>query len=327
MGLMPEDLERGAVYRRAWLLSQGMHSRRLSSAAMTRVLPGCFTRADHPADLRRVVLAAQELVGAPSAASGATAAELFGVRLPHRATRAGRAAVHLDVEEGSAPRRTPLLVIHRRRAAGTVRLHGVTMVEPLVALQQIAGRLSHEELVVAVDSLVADRFGTVSRLELDEVRKRVEQARGQGAARLRAAVDDARERVWSARETQMHLLLRRHGRPPPELNHQVVDPVTGIAYFVDLAYPCERIAIEYDGADHLTDADRVKRDHRKSAVLHAEGWTVLRVYAEDLHDPSGLLLRLDHAFAAATAAETAVSTITASKTAAATPTVSIGSRA
>ena len=92
-----------------------------------------------------------------------------------------------------------------------------------------------------------------------------------------------------------------------------MDPVTGIAYFVDLAYPCERIAIEYDGADHLTDADRVKRDHRKSAVLHAEGWTVLRVYAEDLHDPRDLLLRLDHAFAAATAA--------------ATPTVSIGSRA
>ena len=297
MGLKPEDLERGAVHRRAWLLAQGMHSRHLTSAAMSRVLPGCFTRTDHPADLRSVVLAAQELVGVPSAASGATAAELFGVRLPHRATRAGRAAVHLDVEEGSAPRRTPLLVIHRRRFPRTLRLHGVTMVEPLIALQQIAGRLSHEELVAAVDSQVADRFGTVSRLELGEVRQRVAQARGQGAARLRAAVDDARERVWSVRETHMHLLLRRHGRPPPSMNHQVVDPVTGIAYYVDLAYPEVRIAIEYDGVEHVTDADRVKRDHRKSAVLTAEGWTVIRVYAEDLHDPTDFFTRLDHALA------------------------------
>jgi hypothetical protein len=299
MGLKPEDLERGAVYHRAWLLAQGMHSRHLHSSAMVRVLPGCFTRADHPADLRRVVLAAQELVGVPSAASGATAAELFGNRLPHGARRSGRAADHVEVAGGSAPRRTPLLVIHRRASAGTLRLHGVTMVEPLVALQQIAGRLTHDELVVAVDSLLADRFGTVSRLELDEVRRRVERARGHGAARLRAAADDARERVWSARETHMHLLLGRHGQPPPALNHEVLDPVTGIAYYVDLAYPRERIAIEYDGTEHLTDADRVKRDHRKSAVLHAEGWTVLRVYAEDLHDPTDLLARLAHAFRAA----------------------------
>src|SRR5699024_10871783 len=88
MGLRPEDLERGAVYGRQWLLENGMHPRHLSSPGMTRVLPTCYTRSEHPADLRRVVLAAQELLGVPSAACGATAAELFGMRLPRRATRA-----------------------------------------------------------------------------------------------------------------------------------------------------------------------------------------------------------------------------------------------
>lgn len=300
MGLRPEELERGAVYHRHWLLDQGMHRRHLSSPAMTRVLPGCFTRTDHPADLRRVVLAAQDLLGVPSAAGGATAAELFGVRLPHRATRAGRAAVHLDVEDGATPRRTPLLVIHRRSPAETRRVHGVTIVEPVVALQQIARRLTHEELVVAVDSLIADRFGTVARLELEEVRRVAGQARGHGASRLRAAVEHARERVWSPRETHLHLMLRRHGLPVPELNHQVQDQVSGVVYYVDLAYPEQRIAIEYDGMEHLTDADRVKRDHRKSAVLHAEGWTVIRLYAEDLLDPTALLARIHHALALST---------------------------
>lgn len=93
----------------------------------------------------------------------------------------------------------------------------------------------------------------------------------------------------------MRLLIHDHGRPPPLLNHEVMDPATGIVYHVDLACPRERIAIEYDGTEHLTDADRVKRDHRKSAVLHAEGWTVIRVYAEDLHEPTDFFLRLDHA--------------------------------
>lgn len=171
----------------------------------------------------------------------------------------------------------------------------MTIVEPLVALQQIARRLTHEELVVAVDSLIADRFGTVIRYELDEVRRRAEQLQGQGASRVRAAVEHARERVWSPRETHLHLMLRRQGYPAPELNHQVLDPATGVVYYVDLAYPAQRIAIEYDGAEHLTDADRVKRDHRKSAALHAEEWTVIRVYAEDLRDPTDLLSRLDHA--------------------------------
>ena len=298
MGLRPEDLERGAVYRRRWLLENGMHPRHLSSPGMTRVLPTCYTRSEHPADLRRVVLAAQDLLVVPSAVCGVTAAELFGMRLPHRVTRAGGAAVHLEVERGSAPRRTALLVVHRRAPSATLGLHGVTMVEPLIALQQIASRLTLQELVVAVDSLVADRYGTVQRIPLLEVRQRAEHARGRGAARLRAAVAHARERVWSPRETHMHLMLRNHGWPPPALNHEIVDPATGIVYYVDLAYPDRRIAIEYDGSRHVTDPDRVTHDHHKSAVLHAQGWTVLRVHAKDLHDPTDVFARLDHAWAA-----------------------------
>ena len=74
MGLRPEDLERGEVYRREWLLERGMHRRHLSSPAMTRVLPTCYTRTDYPADLRRVAVEAQDLLGCPSVVAGVTAA-------------------------------------------------------------------------------------------------------------------------------------------------------------------------------------------------------------------------------------------------------------
>src|SRR5699024_5981211 len=100
MGLRPKDLKRGAVNRRHWLLRNEVQQRHQASPGMSRVLPTWYTRSVHPADLRRVVLAAQELLGVPSAACGATAAELFGMRLPRRATRAGGAAIHLEVERG-----------------------------------------------------------------------------------------------------------------------------------------------------------------------------------------------------------------------------------
>lgn len=228
-----------------------------------------------------------------------SAAELFGMRLPERMTRAGGAAIHLRASEGPTPRSTPLLVVHRRAHSRSLLLHGVEISHPLVALQEIAPRASRRELVVAVDSLVADRFGTVHRFPLSEVQEHADSATGRGASALRAAVELARERVWSPRETHMHLMLRDNGWAPPALNHEIVDPATGIVYYVDLAFPQRRIAIEYDGGEHVTDPERVKHDHRKSAVLHAEGWTVIRVYAEDLHEPTDFFARLGHAWSAA----------------------------
>jgi hypothetical protein len=265
---------------------------------MTRVLPGLYTRTDQPADLRAVSLAAQRLVGGGAVVCDETSAELFGMRLPERMTRAGGAPIHLCTAGGPSPRSTAQLVVRRRDRPRTIRLHGVEMSHPVVALQEIASRLSRDELVVAVDSLVADRFGTVYRIPLSEVADQVAAATGRGADALRGATALARERVWSPRETRMRLMLSDRGWASPDLNHGVIDPATGIVYYVDLAYPSRRIAIEYDGTEHLTDPDRIKLDHRKTTVLHAEGWTVIRAYAEDLHDPTDFFARLDAAWGA-----------------------------
>lgn len=293
MGMRPQDLGKGTVYSRRWLLEQGMHQRHFSSGALLRVLPAHYSRSDHPADLRAVALAAQRLVGGAAVVSDETAAELFGIRLPRRLTREGGAPIHLRLAEGAAPRSTPLLIVHRRSPARTIRHHAVVMSHPLIALQEIAPRLSRQQLVAAVDSLAADRYGTVRRMSSTQIRALATAATGRGAAALREAADLARERVWSVRETEVRLMLLDRGWPEPDLNRELVDPATGIVYYIDLAYPQFRVAIEYDGAEHLTDPERVKRDQRKNLVLNAQGWTVIRVYAEDLHDPSDLFLRLD----------------------------------
>jgi very-short-patch-repair endonuclease len=54
---------------------------------------------------------------------------------------------------------------------------------------------------------------------------------------------------------------------------------------VDLAFPEQRVAIEYDGAWHGRQG-RLARDRRRLDALVAADWTVLHVTGGDLHDPS-----------------------------------------
>jgi very-short-patch-repair endonuclease len=51
---------------------------------------------------------------------------------------------------------------------------------------------------------------------------------------------------------------------------------------VDLLCAEARVAIELDGAQHLTDADAYRRDRRKDRLLQENGYFVLRFLAEDV---------------------------------------------
>ena len=63
------------------------------------------------------------------------------------------------------------------------------------------------------------------------------------------------------------------GLPAPAVQHPVV--IRGRRYYLDLAYPHRRIAIEYDGADHRTQ-QRARRDLEREAALSSAGWRMLR---------------------------------------------------
>ncbi len=60
---------------------------------------------------------------------------------------------------------------------------------------------------------------------------------------------------------------------------------------VDLAFPEQRVAVEYDGAWH-GDPGQLTRDRRRLNALVAAGWTVLHVTAADLRQPEDLVARV-----------------------------------
>jgi very-short-patch-repair endonuclease len=51
----------------------------------------------------------------------------------------------------------------------------------------------------------------------------------------------------------------------------------------DLGYRARRIAIQYDGGHHLTEA-QIFSDKRRDKAFEAAGWTVLTVRKDDLAD-------------------------------------------
>jgi Protein of unknown function (DUF559) len=60
---------------------------------------------------------------------------------------------------------------------------------------------------------------------------------------------------------------------------------------VDLAFPEQKVAVEYEGAYHF-DGTQIVRDDARIARLEAAGWRVIRLSAADLRDLDGVVARV-----------------------------------
>lgn len=96
--------------------------------------------------------------------------------------------------------------------------------------------------------------------------------------------------VESPKETETRLLLVDAGLPEPVVQHEVRDGRRLVAR-IDLAYPQWKIAIEYEGDGHRTDAAQWRRDIQRQRELEDRGWIVVRITQLDLTDGSAALLR------------------------------------
>lgn len=294
MALHADDLEPGRVYTRADLLERGAHSRLFTSGTLLRVLPGCYTRADAPASLHEIarVLQVRRMPGATI--SHESAAELLGLPLPMHLTRAGGALIHCRSGAGGRVRRGRLVHAHPSDPPLRYRVRGLLVSHPVVVLQELTARMTHDERVIALDAL-AGRGTAIPQMPLARIREVAADLQGRGAQRIRDAAGDARERVWSPMETRTRLLLVRAGYPEPTPNLEVRDPLTGSLVILDLAFPALRVAIEYDGDQHRVDRAQWRRDRHKDEMLHRLGWVIVRITADDLRVPDAFFLRLSAA--------------------------------
>lgn len=79
--------------------------------------------------------------------------------------------------------------------------------------------------------------------------------------------------------------------------------IGGRIYYIDVAFPGARVAIEVDGRAYHSDPRAFGRDRRRQNDLVAAGWTVLRFTWEDLRsNPDDVFRRIESALRQATIA-------------------------
>ncbi len=247
---------RGSAAIAACLLTPGV----LRGPHFRRLFPDVYVPAGAAVDLELLSRAAYLLVAGRGALSGYSAAELLGascapagapaeVVLPHR----------LRSRPGLVTRQDEIPTDELQE------LDDLVVTTPVRTAYDLGRRAPLVEAVVAVDALAH-----VHHFDLSELLVLARRHLGaRGSSQLPQVVQLADRRAASPMETRIRLALRFGGLPLPALQHPVGP------YELDLAYPAVRIAVEYNGRDHL-DPDRALRDLEREAYLTAAGWTVLR---------------------------------------------------
>ena len=149
----------------------------------------------------------------------------------------------------------------------------VSSVSAMQAVCQIAPYVDERSLVIAMDWL------TCANPDLrvcthDELSDYIRSApRFIGSAKCRKALRLSKPGTDSPQETVLRLESDAYGLPETHVNHEIIDHIRGSGTMkVDIAYPDDRVCIEYDGNYHYTH-DRWMYDLDKRNRLRDLGFT------------------------------------------------------
>ncbi len=208
-----------------------------------------------------------------------SAAVLWGFPLPASLARA--VVVHLTVQPDQRAVRRKNVVGHQQSLEPQEIVHG-TRVRCTSALRtwfDLAGMLDLDDLVTAGDFLLRRRHPLATLNQLDAYLAGKKGKPGnRNAIRARALL---RAGTDSPKETELRLLLIRHGLPEPRINVPIFDETGGWIQDPDLSYRAEKIAIQYDGGHHADPAQR-RSDIFRDENARDAGWRVVVLTQWDL---------------------------------------------
>ena len=275
---LPQDLRHGP-FTVAQARSAGLTRRRLRASDLVQPCRGARVSALAGDTL---LLRATALVAVTGAVvSHLSAAALWGFPLPLNLQHID--VVHLTCSPGQRAVRRKGVVGHQlilEPAEITSGRH-VQCTSPLRTWFDLAGILGPDDLVKAGDFLFRRRNPLATLAELDDFLSGKTGKPGyRRAMRARALL---RTRTDSPKETEVRLLLRRHGLPEPAINVPMLDASGRWIQDPDMSYEREKVAIQYDGGHHASPAQR-RSDIGRDEDAKEAGWRVVVLTQSDL-DP------------------------------------------
>ncbi len=211
--------------------------------------------------------------------------------------------VHVSVFGDAPLPRLPGVAAHRARSAtSTAEVRGGVVVSTPATTWATSGSFAVRDVVALGDFFCRRWRAGVGRptpdrpplATIDELAAVVASGRRVGIPRLREALPLIREDAWSPRESRLRCLLHDFRLPEPDLNVDVFDDEGRFLACLDLAFPAQKVGIEYHGLVHTAS---YARDVERTARLRAAGWTIIEVTAESLRDELALIRRIRAALA------------------------------
>lgn len=275
----PELLDR--PFTLADALAAGITKSALRSKPWRQVFRGVWAHADL-ADTRANRLAAARLVIPSSGVlCGLTAAWVYRADV----RREDDLDVHVGFPEGKRIRNQPGLVISQEtlQSSDIWVMSGVAVTSPVRTAFDCLRLLRGRERLV-----VADALTHLSATTVDELRSYFASQRRLRNLRIaERLLDDIEPKSESPMETRLRLVIVDGGLPRPEAQWEVTNPTGVVLWRLDLAYPSDKIAIEYDGAWHWKQR---RDDDRRRAALRALGWDVHVFDSDDVYgNPDGVV--------------------------------------
>ena len=218
--------------------------------------------------------------------SGVTAALVMGIPLPSAFEIDPR--VHVSVPRPRVAPQGRMVVGHVSSSAGFRYWRGVRVSPPERVWCELGRDLRLADLVAAGDFLIHRELPITNAaglaLEVDGWGRRA------GCAVLRNALPLLSDRSESPRESILRVLLVGAGIAGLVPNLPIRTS-GGYDYRADLAFPDQKVIVEYQSRFHDNSASFTDDMTRKSR-LEADGWHVIEVNARDLDDPAELIARI-----------------------------------
>lgn len=273
---------------RQWIAA-GHTDHQLRGQAFRRLFRGCFVSAATAVTPELLVHGALLMVPGATFATHHTAARLLGGIVPDES------ATHLGAVGPTKTTRSGIVVHRYRTAPQLVRRGHLRMTSPTRTFLDLTEVLGLVDLVILGDSLTR-------RHELDPgiFVRAAASWRGRGARRSRAAAALVRPGVDSPMETRSRLLLVMAGLPEPTVNIKIRNDRGDVVRRIDLGHEAAKLAIEYDGRQHVKRQLAWSRDILRREDLENDGWRFVIFVSDDIHmSPAQTLDRVVRAMRAA----------------------------
>ncbi|MDR0784198.1 MAG: hypothetical protein LBE83_10645, partial [Propionibacteriaceae bacterium] len=195
---------------------------------------------------------------------GASALQVLGVALPERLQDWDNC--HILVPTGRFRPQRRGVVTHRTTTMPPIwrrYKNSLPTLHPVDHWLQLRG--TDDELVEVADGLMRRKDPLIR--EEDFRRRLSELGDTPGIKKARRVARLVVPRTDSIYETRLRLLLVRAGLPQPEVNYSIYCNDVAMEYHVDMGYPRQKVAVEYDGADHVGDRKQMFRDAERRRDL------------------------------------------------------------